>query len=183
MKKICVHLAKGFEEIEAVSIIDVLRRAGLKVLSVSVTGEQVVYGAHDIPIVSDILFEELDYENDVEMIVLPGGIPGAINLREHEGLCSQILNFHDSGKPLAAICAAPLVLGELGLLKDKKAVCYPGFEKHLKGAIVGNEPAVKSGSIITGRGVGTALDFSLQIVEMLKGIEMADKLKAQMLIT
>jgi 4-methyl-5(b-hydroxyethyl)-thiazole monophosphate biosynthesis len=175
-------MATGFEEIEAISIIDVLRRAQLKVFTVSVTGERVVQGAHNIPVVSDKLFDELDYDNDVEMIVLPGGIPGATNLREHKGLCSQILNFHDSDKPLGAICAAPLVFGELGLLKGKNAVCYPGFEEHLKGANIQNEPTVQSGKIITSRGVGTALDFALKIVEMFKGTEVADKLKTQMLI-
>lgn len=182
MKTICVHLAKGFEEIEAIAVIDVLRRAGLNVTIVSITGEQVVYGSHSIPVVSDKLFEELDYENDVEMIVLPGGMPGAANIKEHEGLCSQILKFNSSDKPIGAICAAPFVLGELGVLEGKTATCYPGYENHLKGATITEEPAVQSGTIITGRGVGTALEFSLKIVEMFKGSQVAEKLKTQMLI-
>jgi len=182
METISVHLAEGFEETEAISIIDVLRRAGLKVITVSMTENCIVYGSHNIPLVADKLFEETDYDNDVDMIVLPGGMPGAANLRKHEGLCSQLLKFKDSNKPMGAICAAPLVLGELGILKGETAVCYPGYEDHLKGANVEKEPVVQSGKIITGRGVGTALAFALKIVEMFKGSEEVEKLKKQMLI-
>jgi 4-methyl-5(b-hydroxyethyl)-thiazole monophosphate biosynthesis len=132
-KKIAIHLADGFEEIEAISIIDVLRRADLEVSVVSVTGMLEVSGAHQLRVVADVLFEELNYEK-VDMIVLPGGLPGATNLDAHAGLKEQIKQFNAGNKSLAAICAAPLVYGNLGILNGKKAVCYPGFEKYLKGA-------------------------------------------------
>ena len=180
-KKIAVHLANGFEEIEAITIIDVLRRAGLDVIVVSVSGNLEVPGAHNIGVMADILFENMKYD-DVEMILLPGGMPGASNLNVHEGLKKMILKFNDENKPLGAICAAPLVFGNLGLLKGKKAVCYPGFEDQLKGAEVLMEPVIKSGNIITARGIGSALKFALSIVEDLISKEKADLLAKQMLV-
>ena len=122
MKKIAVHLATGFEEIEAISIIDVLRRANLETLVVSVTGKKEVTGSHQVTVIADVLFENVDYKT-IEMIVLPGGMPGTAHLNEHDGLKKQILHFHKNGKPLAAICAAPMVFGNLGLLKNEKATC------------------------------------------------------------
>ncbi len=181
MDQVTVHLAEGFEEIEAITIIDVLRRAGLNVVTVSVTGVLRVTGAHLIEIVADRLFEEVDYSQS-SMIILPGGMPGATNLKAHEGLKSKIIEFQDSGKYLAAICAAPLVLGSLGILKNRKAVCYPGFESYLLEADVIYEPFTTSDNIITGRGVGAALDFSLEIVRLTKGGEIAEKLRKAMLV-
>jgi 4-methyl-5(b-hydroxyethyl)-thiazole monophosphate biosynthesis len=175
MKTIAVHLATGFEEIEAITIIDILRRAGLNVIMISVTGESVVKGAHQIPVTADKLFADVDYES-VDMIVLPGGTEGAENLDRHEGLKSQILKFHHAGKLIGAICAAPMVLGHLGLLEDKTVVCYPGYENELKGAHVDYVPAVTDGNLVTGRGIGAALNFSLEIVKMVAGKEKADKL-------
>src|SRR5690554_5279704 len=130
---VTVHLAEGFEEIEAVSIIDVLRRAGIETLIVSVTGKKEVTGSHNITITADSLFEDIDY-SQIKMIVLPGGMPGAQHLKEHDALGKQIIKFNNEGKPVGAICAAPIVLGGLGLLKNKKATCYPGFEEQLEGA-------------------------------------------------
>lgn len=179
-KNIAVHLATGFEEIEAISIIDVLRRAGLKVVVVSVTGKKKVTGAHQIQITADQLFEEVEY-NAVSMIVLPGGMPGAKNLKEHGGLRKKILEFNKNGKPLGAICAAPMVFGDLGILKNKNATCFPGFEDKLTGAnFTGNEFEV-DGEIITGKGAGIAIRFALQIVELLKSKEEADKLAEKMI--
>jgi 4-methyl-5(b-hydroxyethyl)-thiazole monophosphate biosynthesis len=175
MKTIAVHLATGFEEIEAVTIIDILRRAGLKVIVVSVTDDYLVKGAQQIPVKADKLFAEVDYQA-VDMMVLPGGLPGAENLDKHEGLKSQIRNFDQAGKPIGAICAAPMVLGHLGLLEGKKAVCYPGFEKDLTGATVAYSPTAMDGKIVTGRGIGAALNFSLELVKMLDSKEKADKL-------
>ncbi|HYQ57992.1 MAG TPA: DJ-1 family glyoxalase III, partial [Draconibacterium sp.] len=123
MKKIAVHLADGFEEIEAISIIDVLRRAGFEVTVVSINKKMEVTGSHEITVKADALFEDLDYDN-IDVIVLPGGMPGSANLKAHSGLREQILNFNDMKKPLAAICAAPMVFGNLGLLKEKQATCY-----------------------------------------------------------
>ena len=180
-KKIAVHLADGFEEIEAISIIDVLRRAGLNVVTVSVTGKLEVNGAHQIKVLADKLFESVDY-SDVYMIVLPGGMPGASNLNAHEGLRQKIKTFFAEDKQLAAICAAPLVFGNLGILAGKQAVCYPGFESHLKGADILQVPVVESGNIITGRGPGVAIQFALKIVEKLVSVEKAELLATQMLV-
>jgi 4-methyl-5(b-hydroxyethyl)-thiazole monophosphate biosynthesis len=175
MKTTAVHLATGFEEIEAITIIDILRRAGINVIIISVTGDPVVKGAHRIPVTTDKLFADVDYES-VDMIILPGGTEGAENLDRHEGLKSQIMKFHNAGKLIGAICAAPMVLGHLGLLEGKNAVCYPGYEKELKGARIGNASAVVDGKLVTGRGIGAALNFSLEIVKLLAGQEKADQL-------
>jgi 4-methyl-5(b-hydroxyethyl)-thiazole monophosphate biosynthesis len=180
-KKIAVHLADGFEEIEAISIIDVLRRAGLDVVTVSVTGKLEVNGAHQIKVLADRLFENVDYK-DVYMIVLPGGMPGASNLNAHEGLRKKIKTFVAEDKQLAAICAAPLVFGNLGILEGKQAVCYPGFESHLKGADILQVPVVESGNIITGRGPGVAIQFALRIVEKMVSSEKAELIASQMLV-
>jgi protein deglycase len=181
-KKIAVHLANGFEEIEAVSIIDVLRRADIEVVVVSVTGKLEVAGAHHLKIFADILFEEVNY-NDLFMIVLPGGMPGASNLNEHIGLKTQIMHFNAENKMLAAICAAPLVFGNLGILNGKKAVCYPGFEKYLNGAEVLTVPVIESDNFITGRGPGSAIQFALKLVEKIVSSEQAELVAKQMLLT
>jgi len=181
MKNIAVHLAEGFEEIEAISIIDVLRRAKIKTTVVSVTKNLEVTGSHEIKIVADKLFNDVNYEL-IDMIVLPGGMPGASNLNEHLGLREQILNFHESKKHLAAICAAPLVFGNLGILKNKKATCYPGFENQLHGAIATGENIEVADNIITGKGAGVAIKFALKIVEILKGKNLADELAGKMIV-
>ena len=180
-KNIAVHLADGFEEIEAISIIDVLRRADLDVSVVSVTGRIEVNGAHQVKVIADTLFENVDYK-EVYMIVLPGGMPGASNLDAHVGLKQQIRNFDAENKPLAAICAAPLVFGNLGILEGKQAVCYPGFENYLKGADVLQVPVLESGNIITGRGPGVAIQFALKIVAKAVSVEKAEKLALQMIV-
>ncbi|MDX8341290.1 DJ-1 family glyoxalase III [Draconibacterium sp. IB214405] len=182
MKKIAVHLAEGFEEIEAISIIDVLRRAEFDVTVVSMNKSMEVNGAHEITVKADILFEELDYDN-IDMIVLPGGMQGSANLKAHSGLREQILNFDDIKKPLAAICAAPMVFGNLGLLKEKQATCYPGFEDELHGAIITGEAVEKAENIITGKGAGVAIKFALKIVEKFKGKEIADDLAKKMIVS
>jgi protein deglycase len=179
--KIAVHLGEGFEEIEAISIIDVLRRAGLNVVSVSVTRQLMVTGSHEIPVIADELFENVNYDL-VDMIVLPGGMPGAKNLNDHQGLKNQIENFNKQGKLLGAICAAPLVFGQLGILKGKKVTCYPGFENYLDGAEITDSPVEVDANIITGRGVGVAIEFALKIVEQLKNKELAKELAAKMVV-
>ena len=172
---VTVHIAEGFEEIEAISIIDVLRRADIETWVVSVTGRKEVTGSHGISIVTDILFEDVNYDK-VKMIILPGGMPGATNLKNHQGLNNQILNFNKVKKPLGAICAAPLVFGQLNLLKNKKATCYPGFEDQLKDAdVTGNNIEIAE-HIITGKGAGVAIQFALNIVKMLKGKPAAEHL-------
>jgi 4-methyl-5(b-hydroxyethyl)-thiazole monophosphate biosynthesis len=181
MKKIAVHLAEGFEEIEAISIIDVLRRADFDVNIVSVTNNFFVTGSHNIKVMADSLFENVDYKS-IDMIVLPGGMPGSKNLNNHEGLKQQILNFNENGKHLGAICAAPLVFGNLGILKGKKATCYPGFEDELEGATITGKNVELAGKIITGKGAGVAIIFALKIVEMLSGKELANKLGRKMIV-
>lgn len=178
---VLVHFAEGFEEIEAITAVDVLRRAGIETLMVSLTGTLDVTGSHGISVKTDLLFEDVDY-NKAEMLVLPGGLPGAHNLRAHKGLEKQLLSFGEQGRWIAAICAAPYVLGELGLLNGKMATCYPGFEKHLKGAETLYEEAVIADNIVTGQGAGPAMKFALKIVEALKGKDLAEELAQKMLV-
>lgn len=181
MKKIFVFLANGFEEIEAISIIDVLRRGELDVTTVSIMGNTKVIGAHNIPVLADKLFEETDFNNG-GMLVLPGGMPGASNLNAHEGLKSLIAKYNDEGKEIAAICAAPIVFGGLGLLKGKKATAYPGFETQLTGAEFIKSGVVEDGNITTGRGPGFAVDFALTLVAKLQGEEKAEEVASGMLL-
>lgn len=181
MTQIAVFLADGFEEIEAITIIDVLRRADFKVIIISISNKMEVIGSHQITILADQLFAETDY-NIFDMLILPGGMPGAKNLDAHKGLKKQIELFNEEQKPIAAICAAPFVLGNMGILKNKDVVCYPGYENYLAGANVKTGPVAVSGNIITGRGVGTALNFSLKIVETLESKEKAEKLGKAMLV-
>jgi 4-methyl-5(b-hydroxyethyl)-thiazole monophosphate biosynthesis len=179
---ILIHLATGFEETEAVTIVDVLRRAGLDVTIVSLTSTLKVTGAHNISIEADLLYDEADYTH-AKMIILPGGMPGTTNLMNHAGLVGQLKNFNQEEKWIAAICAAPMILGSLGFLQNRKSVCYPGFESNLTGATVVNEPFMVDGHIITGRGVGTALAFSLEIVRQLKGDQLASELRTALVIS
>ena len=181
MKTIFVFLAEGFEEIEALTPVDVLRRAGLSVQTVSIMDEQVVAGAHGVPVLADVMFADVNPE-DAEMILLPGGLPGATNLDAHEGLGQMIQDFAKEEKPLAAICAAPLVLGNRGLLQGKKATCYPGFETYLQGAEYTAALVEKDGNIITGKGPGAAMEFAFAIVEKYCGIDKVNELKQGMMI-
>ncbi|MBR5229659.1 MAG: DJ-1/PfpI family protein [Firmicutes bacterium] len=176
-----VHLAEGFEEMEALSVVDLLRRVNVEASLVSVTGQRLVKGAHGINIEADILFEEADYEK-CGMIVLPGGLPGTFGLRDHEGLCGRIKEFAEAGKKLAAICAAPLVLGELGIVEGRKATIYPGMEANLKGAVPVNEKVVKDGNIITSQGPGAAMYFALAIVEEFCGKAAAEDLRKDLIL-
>jgi protein deglycase len=175
-----VHLAEGFEEIEAVTIIDVLRRVEIETIVVSVSGYHEVEGAHGLKIRADRLFEDIDYQ-EVGMIVLPGGMPGAANLKDHIGLRNKILQLRREDKFLGAICAAPMVFGALGLLEGEKATCYPGFEKYLTGANVTENNVEVSGKIITGKGPGAAMEFTLKIVEIIKGKDEADDLAGKLI--
>ena len=181
MKTIFVFLADGFEEIEALTPVDVLRRAGLSVQTVSVMDEQVVKGAHGVPVMADKMFADVNPE-DAEMILLPGGMPGATNLDAHEGLSKMILEFAKAKKDFAAICAAPLVLGNRGLLEGKNATCYPGFETYLQGAEYTAALVEKDDNFITGKGPGAAMEFAFAIVEKYVGIGKVNELKQGMMI-
>lgn len=179
MKPVYVFLAPGFEEIEAITILDVLRRANVPVISVSIAGDLYVTGAHGITIAADKLYPQVDFM-DADMLVLPGGMPGTTNLNVHEGLKSVLTEFVDQNKPVAALCAAPLILGQLGLLNGKKATCYPGNESLLEGAIISTNAVVQDGNIITGNGPGAAIDFSLKIVQHILGKDTSDALAQAM---
>ena len=179
-----VHFATGFEELEALSPVDVLRRGGVDVKTVSIMDEHTVVGSHGIPVVCDLMFEEADYD-ECDMIVLPGGMPGAANLEAHEGLCEKILQFHKEGKWNAAICAAPMVFGSLGLLKGVEATIYPGMEDKLIGAKVSENAFLTVDShrkLITAKGPGYALHFALELLALMKDKETADSVKNGMLI-
>ena len=172
MKKVIVFLAEGFEEIEAISIIDTLRRAQISVTTVSVGEDKMVKGAHNVSVQADKLFDEVDFTS-YDMVVLPGGMPGAKNLQDHEGVKTQVKVFAKD-KLVAAICAAPMVLGSMGLLKGKRATCYPGFEPELIEATITNEPVTVDGNITTGKGPAFARNLSVQLVETLAGKAMRD---------
>ena len=181
MKKVFLFLAEGFEETEAVATMDVMLRGGLDVVSISITGNLLVTGAHGITVKADTLFEKADISAG-DLLVLPGGMPGASNLNAHAGVKSALKQFAASRKKIAAICAAPLVLGGLDLLQGKKATAYPGYESTLKGATYVNSPTVKDGNIITGRGPGFAYEFGLAIVEELQGKAKADEVATGLLL-
>lgn len=180
MSRAFVFLAQGFEETEAVTVIDILRRAGSDVHVVSIGETYQVTGSHGICLVADFLFEEVDY-SDGSMLLLPGGMPGAMNLNHHQGLRNLILEYNGNGRLLGAICAAPLVLGTLGILESRKATCYPGYESYLQGSFLVNEPVVTDGHILTGNGAGSAMAFALKAAAMLEGNEKARKVAEKML--
>ncbi len=174
-KQICVFLANGFEEIEGLTVVDLLRRAGVEVNTVSITNEKLIHGAHGIDVLADKLFEEVDYEG-LDMVVLPGGMPGTLHLGEHDGVKTVLENFYAAKKYIAAICAAPSVLGKYGMLKGRKATSYPGFEETLVGAEYVYDKVVADEFVITSRGMGTAIAFSLKLIEALLGQEIATKI-------
>lgn len=178
MAKVYIFLADGFEEIEALTVVDLLRRANIDIVTISMTGNMLVTGSHRITTVAEALFNNLDY-SDADMLVLPGGMPGTKNLGEHPGLDALLKDFAAKKKKIAAICAAPRVLGTKGLLEGKKATCYPGYEEMLQGAKIMKEDVVVDGNIITSRGMGTAIDFSLAIIRKLKGAEEAKRISDQ----
>ena len=180
MKNVYVFLADGFEEIEALATVDVLRRAGVQVKTVSINPTEMVTGAHGIPVMADVLFELAECA-DADMLVLPGGMPGAANFDAHEGLRAVLSANAEAGKWLAAICAAPMVYGHMGLLNGKNATCYPGFEGELAGATYTAAPVEKDGNIITGKGPAVVLPFAYALAEALVGEEVVAQVKAGML--
>lgn len=176
MNTIYLFLATGFEEVEALGIVDACRRGGLTLKTVSVTGNLLVESSHGVKIQADALFEDCSFD-DADMLVLPGGMPGSTNLKEHEGLRNVILKHYEASKPLAAICAAPMVYGSLGLLKGKKATCYPGFDKYLEGAEYTGKLVEHDGQFFTGKGAGAAFALGFAIVEHFCGKEVVENVK------
>ena len=177
---ITVFLANGFEEVEAITPVDIMRRAGLDVRTVSIYDSPMVTGAHKVPIQADMVFCQVDF-SQVDLIVLPGGLPGSTNLDACEPLCQAIKKHTEGGKPVAAICAAPLVLGHLGLLVGRKATCYPGVEPELTGATCTGAMVEVDGNIITGKGPAAAVEFGYTLVEQFKSPEATLPLRDGML--
>ena len=179
MEKVFVFLADGFEEVEGLTVVDILRRAQIDTQMVSISGSRQITGAHGIGVTADSLFEETDLENGT-FYVLPGGMPGTKYLGEHKGLGELLVRKNAEGAGIAAICAAPSVLGDLGILKGHAAVCYPGMEERLAGAEVTKNEVEVSGRLITSRGMGTAIPFGLALVEAMHGKEQADEIWRRM---
>lgn len=177
---IYVFLANGFEEIEAMAPVDCLRRAGKKVVTVGIGGK-VISGSHNIPVTADITEEEVVFDQSIEMIVLPGGMPGTLNLGQSETVQKALQFCAEQDKWIAAICAAPSVLGRAGLLKGKKATVYPGFEREMGGAKLSHDTVCTDGKIVTAKGAGVALDFGLKLVECLLGKEVRKSLAEKMI--
>lgn len=175
MAQVYVFLAEGFEEIEGLTVVDLLRRADVKTEMVSIGDSLQVTGSHGITVTADRLFD-MAALRDGEMYVLPGGMPGTKYLGEHEGLCILLRQMDYEGRKLAAICAAPSVFGKLEILKGRKATCYPGFEDKLEGASVCAEKVVVDGTVTTAKGMGAAIDFSMKLIEQLLDKETADKI-------
>ncbi|MDD3693359.1 MAG: DJ-1/PfpI family protein [Oscillospiraceae bacterium] len=175
---VVVFLADGFEEIEALTAVDVLRRADINVVTVGIGGKN-IRGAHGIMVAADV--EDSNVKPDkLEAVVLPGGMPGTVNLEKSAVVQHFIDVAVERNLPVCAICAAPSILGHRGLLNGKKAVCYPGFEKDLTGAVISSEYVVHEGQFITAKGAGAALDFSLKIVSVLLSPERADEIAKSM---
>jgi len=173
--KVLVPLAGGFEEIEAVTIIDILRRAAIDVTTVSLR-DNPVKGSHGISVTADKSIDEVK-PGDYQCIILPGGMPGSANLKKNNDILRLLREISENGGWIAAICAAPIVLSAAGLLKGKTATCFPGYEKDLDGAIISDEPVVVDGKLITGKGAGCAIPFALRLVEVLKDLDTAENLK------
>ena len=175
MAKIAIFLADGFEEVEAFAPVDILRRGGMDVTMVSIMGRKQVNGSHGIDVQADILLEELDFDS-MDMLILPGGKQGTENLRNCTQLHEKLREFDEAGKYIAAICAAPTVFGQLGLLKGKCATCYGGLEDKLTGATTLTEPVVVDGHTITSRGMGTSIQFGLKLLEIFTDAATAKKM-------
>lgn len=175
MNRIAIFFGTGYEEIEALSVVDVCRRMNLSIDMISITEDLEVEGAHGIKVQMDKIFSQADF-SEYDMLVLPGGGMGTKNLEAKTELMEQLDSFYNEGKYVAAICAAPSILGHRGILKGKRACCFPGFEDHLTGAEVTNGPVEIDGNVVTSRGMGTAIDFGLAIAGIFCGKEKADEM-------
>ena len=173
MKNSFVFFADGFEEVEALTTVDVMRRAGMPVVTVSISGSREVKGAHGVTVVADCTFDDVNY-SDADWLVLPGGMPGATPLAAHQGLRSELWNHNNKGGHVAAICASPaIVLAPLGIITGRNAVCYPGMEKGVSGVKWGASRVAVDSNVVTGNGPASAMDFALKLVEISAGEETA----------
>lgn len=175
-----VLLGTGFEETEAIAPVDLLRRAGVSVQTVGLNGK-IVYGSHRIGVEADITVDEMDL-TALDMLMLPGGLGGVASIKSCEKAMDAIRFAHDNDKWIAAICAAPTILAELGILNDKTAVCYPGCEEQMPGVNISDKAAVRDGHIITGTSAGCAVPFGLALIEALKGSAEAARIALQIVI-
>lgn len=178
MKKAYIFLANGHEEVEALTVVDLLRRAGVDIATVSIQDTKTVTSSHNVTYEADFLFSEVE-GTMADLVVLPGGIPGTPNLRACEPLMQMLREHHDAGKYVAAICAAPSVLAEIGILDGKKGTSYPGFETKIEQYV--EAPVVVDGNVITGRGLGVAIDFSLALIELLVDEQKAKEISASIM--
>ncbi len=174
---IYVFLADGFEETEAIAPIDMLRRAKCDVVTVGIKNDG-IKSAHNIPVLCDMTDMQVELDERLEMIVLPGGMPGTLNLENNEVVQASIDYCASHNIPIGAICAAPSILGKKGLLAGKEAICFPGFEEFLEGAKISDKKVVTDGLYTTAAGAGVATEFGLELVKVLKGQEKADSIKA-----
>lgn len=175
-----VFLAEGFEEIEALAVVDILRRAEVPVSTVSIKEKTMIKGAHNITVMTDMVLEDID-SSKIDALILPGGMPGTLHLSKDSRLKQLILDSNKKGILIGAICAAPSILGESNMLIGKDAVCFPGFEEQLLGANVLYDKVVVSDNIVTSRGAGTAMDFGFKLVELLKDKQTSDNLREKMI--
>lgn len=177
MSKLGIFMADGCEEIEGLTVVDIMRRAGIEIVMISISGKKEVTSSHKVTFLADATKDEVDFAK-LDGIVLPGGMPGTLNLGADETVTRIVREFAAAGKLVAAICAAPSVLGQESVLKGRKATCHPGFEEKLIGAEWLEQPVVRDDNIITSRGMGTAIPFALEIVCYLLGQEAVQKVCA-----
>lgn len=182
MKRAAIFFGTGYEEIEALTVVDLLRRAGIEAVCVAIDNEKSVTGSHKISVAMDAGIDEIDFDS-FDILVCPGGMPGTRNLEACKKLTDQLQKFYESGKLIAAICAAPSIFGHMGLLEGRKACIFPGMEAELKGAEVVYDKVVKTENIITSRGMGTAIAFGLEIIATLLDRETADNLGKKIVYT
>lgn len=178
-----VFLADGFEDIEALAPIDILRRGEVEVTTVSITGSDYVESAHGVRMKADAKFEDIANFDDADLLLLPGGMPGATNLARHDGVCAALTEQNEKGKYIGAICAAPMVLGKLGIVDGKRATCYPGFEKYLTGAEYTAELYTIDGNIITGRGPAASLPYGYALLSLFAGRDDVKAIEEGMIYT
>ena len=176
MSKIGIFMADGCEEIEGLTVVDIVRRAKMEIVMISITGKREVTSSHQVTFLTDALAAEVDYDT-LDGIVLPGGMPGTLNLQADETVNKVIRQFAAEGKLVCAICAAPSVLGAAGILEGKWATCHPGFEEKLTGAKVEEKEVVVDGNVITSRGMGTAIPFALEIVRYFADDETVEQVR------
>lgn len=175
MSKVYIFLADGFEDIEGLTVVDLMRRAQIDIRTVSIKDTKEVTTSHGIPLLTDLIFKETDF-SDADMLVLPGGMPGTRYLGGYQPLTDLLTDFYNAGKKVAAICAAPSVFAQLGFLKERKATSYPTCLDGLPVGELREDSVVVDGNVTTSRGLGTAIDFALSLIEQLLGAETAEKI-------